>query len=133
MKKHEHLISRGDEQPLDAVAFHHQAPFSRYVMLQKDAVEGDGGFRVVTHVISDLPESIPPYCDLHQHEFDEINFILSEDGSLQYRIMLEDETYEVGPQTTVYIPKGTMHAAEVISGRGLFIAVMFTKNYTAKQ
>ena len=133
MNTYEHLIQRGEEQSLGAVAFHHATPFKRFVMLQKDSVTGDGGFRVVTHVISDLPESIPPYCDLHKHDFDEINFIISEDDSLRYKIQLENETYEVGPQTTVYIPAGTLHAAEVISGRGIFVAVMFTKNYIAKQ
>jgi hypothetical protein len=133
MKKYEHLITPGVEQALSSVAFHHDAPLTRYVMLQKDKVEGDGGFRIVSHVITDLPNTVAPYCDLHWHDFDEVNLILSEDNSLKYRIRLEDETYEVNAPATVYIPKGTKHAAEVISGRGLYLAITFTKDYKAQK
>lgn len=131
--KYEHLITKGVEQDLGAVAFHHSAPLTRYVMLQKDAVSGDGGFRTVAHVIDGVPDEVPPYCELHWHDFDEVNLILSDDNSLRYKIQLEDETYEVQAPATVYIPKGTRHAAEVISGRGVYIAITFTKDYVAKQ
>lgn len=133
MKKYEHLIQRGTEQPLSSVAFHYDAPLTRYVMLQKDKTTGDGGFRVVTHVISDLPDTVPPYCDLHWHDFDEVNLVQSEDSSLKYKIRLEDETYEVQAPATIYIPAGVRHAAEAISGKGVYTAITFTKNYIAKQ
>lgn len=133
MKKHEHLIQPGLKQPLSSVAFHYDAPLTRYVMLQRDSVTGDGGFRVVTHVISDLPAVVPPYCDLHWHDFDEVNLINSEDNSLIYKIRLEDETYEVQAPATIYIPAGMRHAAEAVSGRGVYTAITFTKNYVAKQ
>lgn len=131
--KYEHLITKGVEQALSSVAFHHDAPLTRYVMLQKDRTEGDGGFRVVTHIINNLPNEVQPYCDLHWHDFDEVNLILSEEGSLKYKIRLEDEEYEVSAPATVYIPKGIKHAAEVISGKGVFLAITFTKEYVAKQ
>ncbi len=133
MKKYENLITYGDEQSLANVAYHHEAPLTRYVMLQKDKVEGDGGFRVVSHIINNLPEVVSSYCELHWHDFDEINLIQSEDNSLKYKIKLEDETYEVIAPATVYIPKGIRHSAEVISGRGVFTAITFTKNYRAQQ
>ena len=133
MKKYEHLITKGVEQALSTVQFHHDAPLTRYVMLQKDSISGDGGFRVVTHVISDLPDVIPPYSELHWHDFDEVNLILSNDAGLVYRIKLEDEEYEVSSPATVYIPKGLSHAAEVISGNGVYIAITFTSDYIAKQ
>src|SRR6185503_17760248 len=107
-------------------------PLTRYVLLQKEAVQGDGGLRIVTHVISDLPKRIPPYCELHWHDFDEINLIIS-DSNLKYKIQLEDEVYEVESPCTVYIPSGTRHAAEVISGRGVFVAITFAKKYSAHQ
>jgi hypothetical protein len=129
--KYQHLITKGVEKGLETVASHHKAPFTRYELLQKDKLEGDGGLRIVTHVINNLPPKIESYCDLHWHDFDEINLILSEDGSLKYRITLEDEVYEVDSQSTVYIPKGLKHAAEVISGKGIFIAINSTKEYKA--
>lgn len=133
MNKHEHLIHRGVIKSLDSVAFHHEAPLTRYELLQKDAVNGDGGFRVVTHIINELPNVIPSYCELHWHEFDEINLILSENNSLKYKIQLDDEVYEVEAPATVYIPKGVKHAAEVISGKGVYVAITFTKDYKAFQ
>ncbi len=131
--KYSHLITKGIEQPLSSVAFHHDAPLTRYVMLQKDKTQGDGGFRVVAHIINNLQGEVDPYCELHWHDFDEVNHILSEDNSLKYRIRLEDEEYEVSAPATVYIPKGIKHAAEVISGKGVFLAITFTKDYVAKQ
>jgi uncharacterized RmlC-like cupin family protein len=133
MKKYEYLITPGIEKALNTVAFHHEAPLTRYVMLEKDKVDGDGGLRIVSHIVNSLPENVPPYCELHWHEFDEINLILSEDNSLKYRIRLEDETYEVSSPSTVYIPKGIKHSAEAISGKGIFLAINPTKNYTSKQ
>lgn len=132
-KKFAHLITRGVAEPLSAVAFHYDAPITRYVMLKQNAVQGDGGCKVVVHAIGELPETVPPYCDLHQHEFDEVNLILSEGNNLRYRIRFEDEEYEVDAPATVYIPAGVRHAAEVMSGRGTYIALLFTKDYQAKK
>lgn len=131
--KYKHLIISGEKQDLNTVQFHHSAPLDRYVLLQKDKTEGDGGIRIVTHIINSLPNTIPAYCDLHWHDFDEINLILSEDSSLKYRIRIEDETYEVDSPSTIYIPKGVKHAAEVISGKGVYVVITFTKNYQAFQ
>ncbi len=131
--KYQHLITTGIEQALSSVAFHYSAPLTRYVMLQKDKVEGDGGFRVVTHIINELPKMIDSYCVPHWHDFDEINLILSEDNSLKYKVQLEDEIYEVSAPATVYIPKGTRHSAEVVSGKGVYIVITFTKEYVARK
>lgn len=128
-----HLITRGEEGALSSIKAHHDAPLMRYVLLEKEKVQGDGGIRIVTHIINDLPNDVPPYCDLHWHDFDEINLVLSEDASLRYRIKLEDEVYEVGSPTTVYIPKGVRHSAEVISGKGVFIFIGFTNEYKSFQ
>ncbi len=130
---HKDLISKGVEKSLGTVAFHQNGPFKRYELLQIDAVTGDGGFRVVTHIISELPKLVRPYCEVHYHDFDEINLILSDDDTLAYRITLDDEIFEVHSPSTVYIPAGVRHAAEVISGKGVFVAITFTKDYKAMQ
>lgn len=131
--KYEHLITKGIKQDLSSVAFHHDGPLTRYVLTQKDHVNGDGGFRAVAHVISDVSGEVQPYCELHWHDFDEVNLIVSSDDSLVYKIQLEDETYTVQAPATIYIPKGLRHAAEVISGTGVYIAITFTKEYKAHQ
>ena len=131
--KYSHLITKGVEQDLSAVAFHHSAPLKRYVMIQKDAITGDGGFRTAAHIINGVSDNVESYCELHWHDFDEINFILSNNNSLKYKIQLEDETYTVEAPATIYIPKGIRHAAEVISGTGIYLALTFTKDYKAQQ
>jgi len=131
MKKYAALISKGALSPLETVKFHHRAPVKRFVMLQKDSVKGDG-MKVVIHKISKLPKKIPSYCDLHQHDFDEVNLILSDSGTLKYRIRLEEETYDVKAPSTIYIPAGTRHSAEVISGTGTYVTLLMTSTYTAK-
>jgi hypothetical protein len=133
MKKYEHYIVSGMEKPLQSVKFHHEAPLVRHELLLRDSFQGDGGIRIVSHTISNLPEKVPSYCELHWHDFDEINLILSEDGGLKYKITIEDEEYIVGAPTTVYLPKGIRHAAEVVSGKGIFLAINATKDYKAYQ
>lgn len=120
-------------EPLSSVAYHHDGPLDRFVMLQKQTITGDGGFRVVAHMLHDVPDIVQPYCELHWHEFDEVNLILSEDDSLKYKIILEDEEYEVTSPATVYIPKGLKHSAEVLAGRGTYLAITFTQHYKAFQ
>ncbi len=131
--KYQNLITKGIEEALSTVAFHRDGPLTRYVMLQKDKVDGDGGFRVVSHIVDTTNKELGSYCELHYHDFDEVNIILSEDNSLKYKIQLEDETYTVEAPATVYIPKGIRHAAEAISGKGTYITITFTKEYVAKQ
>lgn len=130
MKKYENLIKHGIEQPLETVAKHHKAPLVRYLMLERKHTDGEG-VRIALHSIKLLPEIIPHYCELHWHDFDEINIILSEDESLVYKVQLEDEIYELKAPTTVYIPKGIKHKAEVVSGKGMMITINFTGEYKA--
>lgn len=101
-------------------------------MLEKRKIK-EKGIRIAVHTIDMLPKKIPNYCELHKHDYDEINLILSENGNLVYKVQLEDETYRVKSPATVYIPAGTRHSAEVISGKGQFIALIFMGKYVAKK
>jgi hypothetical protein len=131
--KYSHLITRGVEKTLSSVKFHHDAPLVRHELLLHRDFRGDGGIRIVSHTIADLPDTIPSYCELHWHEFDEINLILSESESLVYRIKLEDEEHIVRSPATIYIPKGIKHSAEVISGKGIYLTINATAHYKAYQ
>jgi len=132
MHKYKYLIQQGIKEPLESVQFHGAVPFERFVMLKKDTVEGDGGIKIVTHVLKNVPEKIDPYCELHFHDFDEINLILST-NNLKYRVQLEDEEYMVDAPSTIYFPKGVRHASEVVSGEGVMVTILFTKDYKAQQ
>lgn len=62
------------------------------------------------------------YTELHTHDEDEINIIIGNE-ELEYSIQLEEEIYTVKPITSVWIPRGIKHAANVVKGQGYFIAI----------
>ena len=132
MRKFAKYIQRGIESPLQNVKFHGKAPLKRFFMFERKKIK-EKGVRIAVHTISKLPKKIPPYCDLHKHDYDEINLVLSEKGTLVYEVQLEDEIYRVKSPATVYIPAGVRHRAEVLSGKGQFIAIIFMGKYIAKK
>lgn len=132
MKKFAKYIQKGINSPLQSIQFHGKAPLKRLLMFEKREIKEDG-IRIAVHTIGKLPKKIPKYCELHKHDYDEINLILSEKNNLTYRVQLEDEVYHVKSPATIYIPAGTKHSAEVISGKGQFVAIIFMGKYIAKK
>ncbi len=128
--KLEKYITTGHKEPLSFVPFHHDAPVERFMMLNS-AMVPDCNTRISVHQVSDLPDEITPYCELHKHDFDEINLIISEDDHLVYRIQMEDEVFVVHSPASVFIPKGVRHSSEVISGKGSFICITLQGKYAA--
>lgn len=71
------------------------------------------------------PVFTPPaaYTQPHIHEHhDEINIIISRD-KLIYKIQLGSDEYIVQNNTSIWIPRGRLHAANVLKGSGYFIAL----------
>lgn len=131
-RKYEKYITKGVVSPLHKVQFHGHAPLKRRVMLEKKSIKEEG-IKIVVHEISKLPKEINSYCEPHKHDCDEINIILSEDNSLTYSVVLGDEKYKVKAPATIYIPAGLSHCAEVLSGKGAFVAIILTGNYKASK
>ena len=125
-------IKKGVISSLDNVAFHNKtkAPLKRIFMLSEPDIK-EHGVRVIVHQIKKLPRKVKEYCDLHAHKYDEINLILSETGRLVYRIQLGEEVFKVSSPAAIYIPAGLKHSANVIKGKGLFVADIFTNKYKA--
>lgn len=128
MKRYRKLIVKGVKESLENIPFHGKAPIKRLSMLSKNLVQ-KSDTHVAVHFIDSLPKKIPAYSKLHKHNVDEINLILSEDDKLTYEIQLEDEVYKVTSPSTIFIPKGVRHRAQVISGRGLFVCIILSSNY----
>ena len=83
----------------------------------------DFPFHLAVHEVS--PVSVPPiqYAEPHLHEaWDEINLIISQ-HDLLYRIQLDDEKYTVTNNSSIWIPRSTVHAANVLRGSGYFITI----------
>ncbi len=127
MGKYEKFIQKGIEEPLEKVPFHGKAPIKRLSMLSKNIIP-ESDTHVAVHFV-DASKNLPKYSQLHKHDHDEINLILSERSELTYKIQLEDETYQVSSPSTIFIPKGINHSAQAISGNGIFVCIILSDNY----
>jgi hypothetical protein len=128
VKRYRKLIVKGVKESLENVPFHGKAPIKRLSMLNKNLVS-KSDTHVAVHFVDSLPKKIPAYSKIHKHNVDEINLILSEDDKLTYEIQLGDEIYKVTSPSTIFIPSGVKHRAQVISGKGLFVCIILSSNY----
>ena len=78
---------------------------------------------LAVHEVSPILVPPPEYTDPHIHEdFDEVNIILSH-HDLLYAIQLGDDKFTVSNNTCIWIPRGTIHSANVLTGSGYFITI----------
>ena len=129
MKKYRKFIKKGVIESLDKVPFHSKAPIKRISMLSKSLIP-QSNTHIAVHFV-DASKNLPKYSKLHKHNHDEVNLILSEDSPLTYEIRLEEESYKVNSPSTVFIPKGIKHSAQAISGKGIFVCIILSNNYTS--
>jgi mannose-6-phosphate isomerase-like protein (cupin superfamily) len=127
VRKYKKFITKGISEPLSQVPFHGRAPIMRRLMLDKKLVP-KSDMHIAVHFV-DAKKKMPQYSKMHKHNVDEINLILSESGKVTYEVQLEDEFYRVSSPATVFIPKGTRHRAQVLSGKGIFVCMIFSSNY----
>ena len=98
-------------------------------MLSKSLIP-QSNTHIAVHFV-DASKNLPKYSKLHKHNHDEINLILSENANLTYDIQFEDESYEVKSPSTIFIPKGIKHSARAISGKGIFVCIILSNNYSS--
>lgn len=122
------FISKGVNEPLSKVPFHGKAPIKRLSMLDKKLIP-ESKIHTAVHFVDANGGKIPKYSELHKHNADEVNLILSENNKLKYEIQLGDEIYKITSPATVFIPKGLKHKAEVISGKGIFVCIIMSNKY----
>lgn len=78
---------------------------------------------IVHEVAADASEERRDYCDAHAHPFAELNVLLGEPGALVYDIVVGEETITATSPTTVWIPAGVEHSANLRGGTGTFVVV----------
>jgi|TARA_B110000263_G_C15254131_1_gene485602 mannose-6-phosphate isomerase-like protein (cupin superfamily) len=127
MKLYRKYIKRGVAESLSNIPFHSKAPIKRISMLNKKIIP-ESDMHVAVHFV-DSKKDMPNYSELHKHNKDEINLILSDTGNLKYEVQLEDEVYTVSSQSTVFIPKHVRHRARAISGKGIFVCIILSSKY----
>lgn len=118
------IVVTGRIEPLAHVPFHHDGPLTRWLMAST-SLHPDFTYHIAIHQFSDVMPADRHYCDVHVHEFDELN-VFHSTSDLRVAVRLGDETIEVTAPATVFIPAGTPHAANVISGSGTMTAILMS-------
>ncbi|WP_437969750.1 hypothetical protein WMF04_10855 [Sorangium sp. So ce260] len=105
--------------PLSAVAFHQDVECIRRFFA--------AGFPVhlAVHRVDDAEPARRDYTELHTHDGPEINLILPDPTGLEYRIELGSSVHHVTTSTSIWIPPGVPHSANVVRGSGYLVAVRF--------
>jgi hypothetical protein len=86
-------------------------------------------YHIAVHEIRGLPYSLDrSYCELHSHNCPEINLLISFER-LVFRISLGEESYICEAPSSIYIPAGVSHSANVIEGTGFFVALIGSSDY----
>jgi len=127
MHNYSKFIKAGIEEPLEKIPFHTKAPIKRLSMLSQKIIP-DSKTHVAVHFVN-AKKKLPEYSQLHKHNHDEINLILSECEKLTFEVQLEDEIYKVTSPSTIFIPKGVRHMTRAISGKGIFVCIILSANY----
>ena len=125
------VIVRGRIEPLADVPLHRDGPLTRWLMASA-SLDGQLRHHIAIHEFSGVTPANRSYCDLHVHDYDEIDvFHSTAGGGLRVAVQLGDETIEVEAPSTVFIPAGTPHAANVIAGTGFMIAILEDGHFRA--
>ncbi len=78
---------------------------------------------LAVHEVSPVSITPPEYTQPHIHEdSDEINIILS-NQTLLYKIQLHNDEFVVRNNASIWIPRYTIHSANVLEGHGFFITI----------
>ena len=98
-------------------------PFHNNTKAIKRFFAEDFPVHVAVHEVSPISDPPIEYTRPHIHEdWDEINLIISQ-HDLLYRMQLEGKKFTVSNNSCIWIPRGTIHAANVLKGSGYFITI----------
>lgn len=100
-----------------------KVPFHRNTKVIKRYFAENFPMHLAVHEVSVVSTPPAEYTQPHVHEdCDEINIIISQ-HDLLYAIQLGNDKYTVSNNASIWIPRGTVHAANVLSGSGHFITI----------
>lgn len=104
----------------------------RYSFLEKEDIKGKS-FHVASHIIGDsfVYQNEWIYSKAHQHDFNEINMLISEKSTLKYKFELDGKVEEISSPSLIFIPAGIIHRAEPVSGTGTFLCIYLNADANA--
>lgn len=126
--RYQHLISSGVSESLSAVMFHGKAPVRRRRMCGQD-IHPQADSHIAVHEIRGVAHSLDRrYCQPHSHNCSELNLIFSFER-LVFRITLGGEHYICQAPSSIFIPAGVSHSANVVEGTGFFVVMLGCGEY----
>lgn len=118
--KYQDLLYKNVPSPLASIPFHKNISFiERFIAEQFPT-------HLAIHKITNAQGLPYKYVELHNHEVPEINILIADEGMLEYQFQLGDEFYQVQSPSSIWIPAGLMHAANVIKGDGYYVCIILT-------
>ena len=123
------IVVSGRLESLANLPFHRDGPLTRWLMAGA-ALHPELEFHIAIHQFSDVEPAQRDYCEVHVHEYDEVN-VFHTTSSLRVAVRLGDDTIQVDAPATVFIPAGTPHAANVTSGTGFMVAILLDGEFRA--
>jgi hypothetical protein len=113
----EGVVCANVPSPLSAVAFHQDVDCIRRFFA--------AGFPVhlAVHRVDGAEAARRDYTALHTHDVPEINLILPDPTGLEYRLELGSSVHHLTESTSVWIPPGVPHSANVVCGSGYLVTV----------
>lgn len=123
------VVVQGRLEALSEVPFHDSGPLTRWLLASR-GLHPEMGFHVAVHEFSAVEPARRSYCQSHVHPYDELNVFHSSTG-LRVRVELDEESLLVEAPATILIPAGVRHAANVESGSGILVAILFGGDYQA--
>lgn len=124
----ERNVSKGVAQPIHKLLGHKHAEFIKRMLMMSADIVPEANCSISVHSISGVPRNFAPYAGIHAHKCDEVYLVLGEKNKLKYNIILGNEVHIVKSPAAVFVPKRLPHKAEVISGKGTFVAILFSGN-----
>lgn len=123
-----HII-RGIPENLSTVPHHKNFPgITRYLLLGRKLFDA-APMQIAVHSVSIANKHSGNgwrYAGPHKHDYDELNIIWSDVGTLIYRVELDGVEHVVESPSSVIIPAGVVHRAEAIDGVGSFFCIQLT-------
>lgn len=103
--------------PLSNIPFHDNTPAITRYFAERFPVY------MAVHEINPVIIAPEEYTQPHVHnDFDEVNMIISKDNLL-YKIQIGKDEFTVRSNSCIWIPRGTVHAANVLRGSGYLITM----------
>jgi quercetin dioxygenase-like cupin family protein len=109
-------------ESLDAVPFHSQVKWIERL------VANNLPYHLAVHKITGAEAMPYEYVEMHNHSYPEINIILGDDDSFEFKVHLGNNVYQVKSPSTIWIPAGMDHFIVAVNGSGYYICLILKEN-----